>query len=124
MAGAGLMGRRHIELVRASAECELSAIVDPAPDALQLARQYGVRAFEQLDDFLSTARPDGVILATPNHYHLDHCLACVRARTAVLLEKPLAHTYEAGLRLCQQVEREGATVYWGFWTEADLNETL
>ena len=113
MAGAGLMGHRHIELVLASDACELSAIVDPAPDALQLARTYGVRRFEQLEDLLATERPDGVILATPNQYHLDHCLACIGAHVAVLLEKPLAHTYEAGRRLCRRVEKAGAPVLVG-----------
>ena len=30
VAGAGLIGRRHIELILSSTECQLSAIVDPA----------------------------------------------------------------------------------------------
>ncbi len=107
------MGRRHMQLVHASSECELSAVVDPAPDALRAAHQYRVKSFEGLADLFSAECPDGVILATPNQYHLDHCLECIRARTAVLLEKPIAHTYAAGLRLCQQVESTGARVLVG-----------
>ena len=42
MAGAGLIGRRHMELIAESPECTLAAIVDPAPGAVELARAAGV----------------------------------------------------------------------------------
>ncbi len=107
------MGRRHIQLVQASSECVLSAIVDPAQEAIRLARELGVKHFERLSDLLSGDLPDGVIIATPNQYHLDHCLACIRVNVAVLLEKPITHTYETGLNLCRQVEDTGARVLIG-----------
>jgi len=37
VAGAGLIGHRHLELALASPSCELSAIVDPAPGAEAIA---------------------------------------------------------------------------------------
>ena len=37
VAGAGLIGRRHIELIHESNSCGLSAIVDPSPAAADLA---------------------------------------------------------------------------------------
>ena len=39
--GAGLIGRRDAELIRASAECELAALVDPTPASEKLAGELG-----------------------------------------------------------------------------------
>jgi len=113
VAGTGLMGRRHIELIQANASCELSAIVDPAPVAVEIARRVGVPLHRSLDDLFSAERPDGIILATPNAIHVENALKCIRAGVATLVEKPLAHTLEAGRRLCEAVERADAKVLVG-----------
>ena len=113
VAGTGLMGRRHIEMIQASASCKLSAIIDPAPGAVEIAERVGVRLHRTLDDLFGAARPDGVILATPNALHVENALDCIRAGVAALVEKPVAHTVEAGRRLCEAVERAGAKVLVG-----------
>jgi hypothetical protein len=48
VAGAGAIGRRHIELVRAGRDCELAAIVDPAAVGAALARDAGVAHYATL----------------------------------------------------------------------------
>ncbi len=113
VAGAGRMGRRHIEVIRASGACELAAIVDPAPGAVKLAQRAGVPLHRTLADLFRGMRPDGVILATPNACHVEHALACIRAGTAVLVEKPVAHTVAEGRRLCAAAERAGARILVG-----------
>jgi predicted dehydrogenase len=45
VAGAGLIGKRHIEMIRNSGECELSAIVDPFPQAADYANELNVPVF-------------------------------------------------------------------------------
>ena len=42
VAGAGLIGARHVEEVDASADAELAAIVDPGPAGPELAEKFGV----------------------------------------------------------------------------------
>lgn len=111
--GAGLIGRRHLELIRASPCCGLAAIVDPAPGVAELAQRAGVPLHRTLEEALGAGRPDGIILATPNSVHVEQALACVRAGVAVLVEKPVAHTVEAGRILCDAVERSGARVLVG-----------
>lgn len=113
VAGAGLMGRRHIELIQANASCELSGIVDPAPGAAEIAARAGVRLYPSLDELFNAARADGVILATPNAVHVDNALDCIQAGVAALVEKPLTHTVEAGQRLCEAVRRAGARILVG-----------
>ena len=44
VAGAGLIGRRHVDLIRQSEICKLAAIVDPAPERAALAGDCGVPA--------------------------------------------------------------------------------
>jgi predicted dehydrogenase len=105
VAGAGAIGRRHAELVRASAACRLCAIVDPSPAAVDLAASWGVPLFADLRQMLAAQRPDGVILATPNALHVEQALACLDASVAPLIEKPVAHSLEEGQRLLAAVER-------------------
>lgn len=40
--GAGLIGKRHIEHVRAAPDAELMAVVDPSPTGKALAEDIGV----------------------------------------------------------------------------------
>ena len=105
VAGAGVIGRRHIELVLADRDCDLAAIVDPASSASEIARKTGVPLFSSLADLFARERPDGVIIATPNNLHLEHGLACIAAAVPALIEKPIADSIEAGQRLCEAADR-------------------
>jgi predicted dehydrogenase len=102
--GAGAIGRSHIERILKSRDCELMAIVDPAPGASDLAAKLGVPLIASLPDLLKQ-RPDGVILASPNRLHVQQGLACVAAGVPTLIEKPLAETVADGERLCEAAER-------------------
>lgn len=113
VAGAGLIGRTHMKVARASPTCTLSAVVDPAPAAAPLAREAGVPLYESLDELLAKDRPDGVILATPNQLHVPQGLRCIEARLPMLLEKPIAQTVEEGERLVQASDRARASILIG-----------
>ena len=113
VAGAGLIGRRHIELIQTSPDCELAAIVDPLPATAAFADSLGVPLFSDLDSLLNTQPPDGVILATPNQLHVEGALACVAHGVPALIEKPVAHTLEEGKRLLAIAEQAGARLLVG-----------
>lgn len=99
VAGAGLIGRRHIELIRQSGRCELAAIIDPAPEAAALARACRVPAYRSLTDLFGVQRPDAVIVATPNVLHAQNGIDCLRNGVPVLVEKPIADSLENAERL-------------------------
>jgi predicted dehydrogenase len=103
VAGAGLIGQRHVQLVQASPQCQLSAIVDPAPAAAIVAEQAGVPLYASLGQLFAAQNVDGVILATPNQLHVEQALACVEAGVGALIEKPVAHTLAEGERLVEVV---------------------
>ncbi len=113
VAGAGLIGRRHLEEIAANADCAVAAIVDPSPKAAEVAARYHVPLHSTLAACLVAERPDGVILATPNSLHVEQGLECVAARVPTLVEKPLAHTLEAGERLVNAAERAGVPLLVG-----------
>ena len=105
VAGAGLIGRRHIELIQESDRCQLTAIVDPGPAAAEVAEYADVPLFGSLGELFEKSRPDGVVLATPNQLHVGQALECIAAGVPALIEKPVAHTLEAGERLRAASER-------------------
>lgn len=109
VAGAGIIGRAHIGVLRASASCALSAIVDPASPA----EGAGVPHYGSLHELLAKDRPDGIILATPNHLHVPQALQCLEAGLPILLEKPISSTVAEGERLVRNVEEKKARVLIG-----------
>ncbi len=113
VAGAGQIGRRHVEMIRKNLDCALAAIVDPAPAAAEYARSLGVPLHASLSELFARGRPDGIVLATPNQLHVEQALACIAARVPTLLEKPVADTLEAGIRLAEAVDASGVPVLVG-----------
>lgn len=115
VAGAGLIGRRHVELVRTHPGCELAAVVDPAPAAAELAAEAGVPHHRSLAGCLSAEPLEalGVIVASPNRLHVPMALECVDRGVPVLVEKPVADTVEDGVRLAAAAAAAGVPVLVG-----------
>jgi predicted dehydrogenase len=113
VAGAGAIGRRHLELIAENADVVLCGIADPAPATAGLAERLRVKAYPTLETMLDVERPDGVILATPNRLHVDNALACIERGIAALVEKPLADGVDEGLRIVRAAERAGVPILVG-----------
>ena len=113
VAGAGLIGRRHVEEVGASADAELAAVIDPGPAGPELAAKHGVACFPSLAALFAADRPDGIVLATPNRMHVDGGLECIAAGVPVIVEKPLGDTVASARRLVDAGERAGIAVLTG-----------
>jgi predicted dehydrogenase len=99
VAGAGLIGRRHINEVRDSAAATLAAIVDPV-----VTGNYGVPVYPTLADLFAAGKPDGIILATPNQLHVQGGLECVDAGVPVIVEKPIGQTVKEATALVEAAE--------------------
>ncbi|MGQ3070218.1 MAG: Gfo/Idh/MocA family protein [Ferrovibrionaceae bacterium] len=98
--GAGLIGRRHAEIIAGLPGATLAAIVDPAPEAEVFASSLGAAWFADLAPLLD-AGVDGVVIATPNRLHAEGAIACLARRLPVLVEKPVADTAEAAARIAR-----------------------
>jgi predicted dehydrogenase len=113
VAGAGLIGRRHVAAMVQAKDARLAAIIDPMPAAAEYAAALGVPCFAGLDAMVAAGVADGVILATPNGLHVEGGLTCVRAGLPVLVEKPLATDVASARVLVEAAESAGVPVATG-----------
>lgn len=113
VAGAGLIGKRHVAAMAQAEGAQLAAIVDPMPAAAAYAATLGVPYFTGLDGLIAAGAADAVILATPNQLHVQGGLACVRAGLPVLVEKPLATDVAEARVLVEAAEAAGVALLTG-----------
>ena len=113
VAGAGLMGRSHAQLLADHAQTRLSAFIDPAAHGQTLAREFGVPCYASLDELLDREKPDALIIATPNDVHVPQALQALAQGLPVLLEKPVSTTVAQGQLLLNAVQASGAGVLVG-----------
>ncbi|MBR0852089.1 Gfo/Idh/MocA family oxidoreductase [Bradyrhizobium diazoefficiens] len=113
VAGAGLIGRRHIALIDASPDCELAGIADPSPAARDYAQARNTSWHPDHRALLGEIKPDGLIIASPNALHLSMALDCAQARVPALIEKPVTDTVAAAQRLCAAIRQTGVPMLVG-----------
>src|SRR5438105_27602 len=113
VAGAGLMGRQHVQRILENSSMELGAIVDPSAAAKEYAVSVHARHFANLGDCLRNVALDGVIIATPNRLHVPNGLVAVESRLPILVEKPISDDLTSALRLVNAAEEAGVPVLVG-----------
>ncbi|MEX0405889.1 Gfo/Idh/MocA family oxidoreductase [Aquibium sp. LZ166] len=113
VAGAGQIGRRHVEVIAETADAALAAIVDPAPGASDYAAGLGVPHFSALGDLIARGIADAVIIATPNQLHAQNSLECIAAGLPILIEKPIATDSEAAAAIISAADANGTPVLVG-----------
>ena len=111
--GFGLIGRRHAEVLRRSPSMSLVAVVDPDENSRNAAAALGAQVFATLDELFETAKPDGVVLATPTPMHLEQGLACIAQGCPILIEKPIAVTSSEARLLTDAAETAGVPLLVG-----------
>lgn len=97
--GAGLIGRKHIELIARNAKFQLSAIVNPLNDHTDLRDRPGVRNFTSHRDLIASGCAEAAIVSSPNETHAEIAIDLIEAGLPVLIEKPIAASVEEGLAI-------------------------
>lgn len=98
------MGRNHARVLHSLDGVDLVAVVDSDGD------RYEVRRNAQLLDSLvglSALEPNIAIVATPTSAHEDVVLELFHMGCHVLVEKPIAHSVEAGRRMDEAATAAG-----------------
>lgn len=111
--GAGLIGSRHAQVAAIVPGVTLSSVVDPTEAGRTVAALHDVSCFSSLQQMIKDDRPDGIILATPNHLHVENALECVDAGIPALVEKPLATDLAGAQRIVQAGESSGVSLMTG-----------
>eukprot|EP00747_Dinoflagellata_sp_TGD_P017496 gnl/TRDRNA2_/TRDRNA2_125858_c0_seq1.p1 gnl/TRDRNA2_/TRDRNA2_125858_c0~~gnl/TRDRNA2_/TRDRNA2_125858_c0_seq1.p1 ORF type:complete len:429 (-),score=71.09 gnl/TRDRNA2_/TRDRNA2_125858_c0_seq1:179-1465(-) len=99
--GMGAMGLEHlrfIQLLEREGVATVAAIADPEPQQLAEASALvpSASAYAVVADMLNSSSVDAVIVATPNHTHLEVLRAAVKSEPPkhILMEKPLCTSDE------------------------------
>ncbi|WP_033104754.1 Gfo/Idh/MocA family protein [Microbacterium profundi] len=102
--GVGMMGRHHARVIREVEGVDLVAIADPGGDPHNVAGKLPILAnIEALID----AGIDIAVVAVPTAFHEDAALKLAEAGVHTLVEKPIAHSIEAGQRMVAAFAAKG-----------------
>ncbi|MGR3837740.1 MAG: Gfo/Idh/MocA family protein [Cognatishimia sp.] len=111
--GFGLVGRRHVDVVRSLPDLELACIVEADPKGAAAAEALGVPVYSSLAQMFDVDRPDGALLATPTPLHVEQGMLCIQNGCATLIEKPISVTSGEALQLTRAAELAGVPLLVG-----------
>jgi predicted dehydrogenase len=104
--GAGLIGRKHLRKIGEHRDYDLVGIADVNVDAV--AAEYPkTHVFADYRKLLDEARPQAVIIASPNQLHAETGIECARRGVHILIEKPVTDTIETAAALITEVRKGG-----------------
>ena len=109
--GYGQIARSHTRIMKGDGHT-LAWLIGRVPErTVAFAQEHGfARHSTNLDDALSDENVDAVILCTPSEQHEAQTERCLRAGKHVLVEIPLAMSYQGGQRLADLARETGLTV--------------
>ena len=102
--GIGMMGRHHARVLREVDGVDLVAIADPGGDPHGVAA--GLDVLPDVDALIA-AGIDLAVVAVPTRYHFDAATTLADAGVHTLVEKPIAHSTEAGRRMAEAFSSRG-----------------
>ncbi|MBD3345633.1 MAG: gfo/Idh/MocA family oxidoreductase [Chitinivibrionales bacterium] len=110
--GAGVLGGYHLNKCVNNPSVDCIGFYDSSQQrAEEVEKSCGLKAFDSIDSLIDSA--DAVIIAVPCSAHLETGLAALRAGKHVLLEKPLADSYDNGEKLVEAAERQNCILHVG-----------
>lgn len=109
--GAGMIGRFHAKAITDMSNGTLHSVLDRSPErAKELAEEFGITAYTDIDAFLADPELEIVTVGTPSGAHLDPTLASLNAGKHAIVEKPLEITIERVDQLMEAAAANGKTL--------------
>ncbi|NOS78910.1 MAG: Gfo/Idh/MocA family oxidoreductase, partial [Nitrospira sp.] len=107
--GAGRHGIRYARhLIQDVPHARLHAVCRQHPEqGLDVPGSEDVRIYGRPEELIADPLVDAIILVVPPVLHKNLCLATVAARKPVLIEKPLATTYQDACAMVEAAARAG-----------------
>jgi predicted dehydrogenase len=107
--GTGMMGVEHINNLLALPGAQVVAVADPVEQSrdwaqLAVGLDTPLHRFADHRELLASGLCDAVVIASPNHTHLEVLLDVLDAGVHVLVEKPLCTTVADCQRVVETVE--------------------
>jgi predicted dehydrogenase len=89
--GCGHIGKRHAEMISRNEDAELVGLIDIKEQDDLGIEVYNVPFFHTIEEFITAEIECDVInIATPNGFHAEQALKCIRNGFHVVIEKPIA----------------------------------
>ena len=114
--GTGMMGIEHIENIAALDGATVTAISDPHPESRArgtAAAGGDVTPYADHRDLLASGRCDAVVVASPNHTHIDVVPDVLATDLHAMIEKPLCTTVpDCEHLLALATERPSEVLTW------------
>jgi predicted dehydrogenase len=111
--GAGLIGRKHLGILKEDPAFKIAGIADPAPQAEAYARENGFAHFKETEALLDKTKPDGVVIANPNALHRETALLCIARGIPAVVEKPIADTLADARAIVEAAAKANVPVLTG-----------
>ncbi|RBY87376.1 Gfo/Idh/MocA family protein [Blastococcus sp. TF02A-26] len=107
--GTGAIAETHLACLKSLPDVEVVGVVDLSPARAEAtAERFGVRCwYADTGTMLADARPDAVHVTTPPNAHVGIALDALQAGAHVVVEKPVAPTYEGWSRLRDEARSRG-----------------
>ncbi len=109
--GGGTVSGVHLDGLTRNPRTELVAICDTDEEnARDIADDYGIDAYFDVEAMLADADLDWVHICTPVQTHLPIAKLVIEAGIPIQIEKPITETYEEFEELAAHAERHGVVV--------------
>jgi predicted dehydrogenase len=111
--GAGYWGPNIVRNAMALDDVELKWVCDRDVTRARtvVGAQSDVRITPDLDDILHDESVEAIAIATPPATHAELALRCIEAGRHLLVEKPLANSYDAGQTMVTAAEDHGVVLH-------------
>lgn len=113
VAGFGAIGRHHARNLRSLDGVELVGVAEPNDIARDDAATIGYPTFASMEHLLD-AGLDAIVLCVPTSQHEEAALNVIARSVAVLVEKPIAHSSEAGERMINAARNAAVPLMVGY----------
>ncbi len=112
--GLGRWARVLARAAQRSPKLEIVAGYTRSPEKREaFSREFGIPAVAEFRQMLADPEIRGVILTVPNEQHFPISEQAARAGKHVYTEKPIAHTLEDGVRICELEKDHGVHIVVG-----------
>jgi len=105
--GAGTWGENHARIYDDHPCVEMVAVCDSNVEKAQrLAAKFGIKqVYSDYREMAKKSGCDAVAIVTPDFLHADIAITCANEKKHILIEKPLATTYEDVHNIVEAVEK-------------------
>jgi predicted dehydrogenase len=116
MIGVGNRGGQLLDALLQHKDCEIAAVCDVYEPYIARAKEKiggAVTAYRDFRKLLEDNQLDGIVVATPDHWHAIQTIAACNAGKDVYVEKPLSITIVEGRKMVEAARRNQRVVQVG-----------